>query len=76
MLTDTAKALVLPAHRRRIGYVFQDARLFPHLSVEQNLGYGRWFAPQDQRYADAEQIIDLLGIGNLLSPQAGAIVRR
>ena len=34
------------AHRRRIGYVFQEARLFPHLTVRQNLLYGRWFAPR------------------------------
>jgi molybdate transport system ATP-binding protein len=40
-LDDTARRIHVPAHRRRIGYVFQDARLFPHLSVEQNLDYGR-----------------------------------
>ena len=34
VLTDTAQAIAIPVHRRRIGYVFQDARLFPHLSVE------------------------------------------
>ena len=34
----------MPRHRRRIGYVFQDARLFPHLTVRRNLLYGRWFA--------------------------------
>ncbi len=36
----------LPVHLRRIGYVFQEARLFPHLSVRGNLGYGRWFRPE------------------------------
>jgi molybdate transport system ATP-binding protein len=41
MLDDTTARVHVPAHRRRIGYVFQDARLFPHLSVEQNLDYGR-----------------------------------
>src|ERR1700719_5045232 len=40
-LDDTAAKLHVPAHRRRIGYVFQDARLFPHLDVMQNLDYGR-----------------------------------
>ena len=42
----------MPSHRRRIGYVFQDARLFPHLTVRQNLRYGRWFTPPAERYAD------------------------
>src|ERR1700690_2138848 len=42
VLTDTAAGLFVPAHRRRIGYVFQEGRLFPHLNVRQNLLYGRW----------------------------------
>jgi molybdate transport system ATP-binding protein len=41
VLDDTSKGIHLPPHRRRIGYVFQDARLFPHLDVRQNLDYGR-----------------------------------
>ena len=41
MLTDTATGTAVPVERRRIGYVFQDARLFPHLSVEGNLRYGQ-----------------------------------
>ena len=41
MLDDTAAGVHVPPHRRRIGYVFQDARLFPHLDVRQNLDYGR-----------------------------------
>src|ERR1700747_483823 len=40
-LDDTAAGVHIPPHRRRIGYVFQDARLFPHLDVRQNLDYGR-----------------------------------
>ncbi len=53
----------LKPHRRRIGYVFQDARLFPHLSVTQNLDYGARFgaAPRNR-----DQIIDMLGLGDLL----------
>lgn len=66
VLVDTAKGLLVPAHKRRIGYVFQDARLFPHLTVQQNLAYGRWFTQPAARYADIDQIIDLLGIGHLL----------
>src|ERR1700742_326776 len=41
VLDDTAAGIHVPPHRRRIGYVFQDARLFPHLDVRQNLDYGR-----------------------------------
>ena len=73
VLIDTAQRSALPAHRRRIGYVFQDARLFPHLSVNQNLRYGRWFAPPKQRYADFDQITALLGIGTLLERKSGQL---
>src|SRR5579864_5224637 len=44
VLTDTEHGIFVPARRRRVGYVFQEGRLFPHLSVRQNLLYGRWFA--------------------------------
>ena len=40
-LFDSAKGIDLPAHRRRIGYVFQESRLFPHLTVQDNLLYGQ-----------------------------------
>lgn len=66
VLVDTERGLVVPPHRRRIGYVFQEGRLFPHLTVRQNLLYGRWFAPGDSASADVDRIVDLLGIGNLL----------
>lgn len=46
VLLDTEKRIFVPKHRRRFGYVFQEGRLFPHLSVRQNLHYGRWFAPK------------------------------
>ena len=65
LLLDTAKAINLPPHRRRLGYVFQDARLFPHLNVRQNLTYGRWFAPRSQG-PHFDDIIDLLGLNALL----------
>jgi len=66
VLADTEKRIFVPAHRRRVGYVFQDARLFPHLSVRANLAYGRWFVPSAERRADLARIVDLLGIGGLL----------
>lgn len=72
VLLDTAKGVNLPPHRRRIGYVFQDARLFPHLTVRQNLLYGRWFAPRGSGVSP-DRITDLLGIGPLLDRRPGAL---
>lgn len=66
VLVDTAAGIVVPPHRRRIGLVFQDALLFPHLSVRRNLGYGRFFARRAERRIDAEAVIGTLGIGHLL----------
>lgn len=71
-LLDTAKAINLPPHRRRLGYVFQDARLFPHLTVRQNLRYGRWFAPKTQA-TDFDTIIELLGLHTLLHRRPAAL---
>lgn len=66
-LVDTERRLFVPAHRRRIGYVFQDSRLFPHLSVRRNLLYGRWFARGNGgATADLGAVVELLGIGHLL----------
>jgi molybdate transport system ATP-binding protein len=66
VLVDTARSIDVPPHQRRIGYVFQEARLFPHMTVESNLAYGEWFTPKAQRYAARAQILDLLGIAHLL----------
>ncbi len=66
VLADTDRQIFVPRHRRRFGYVFQEARLFPHLSVRQNLNYGRWFAPGYERSENFDSVIDLLGIGGLL----------
>jgi molybdate transport system ATP-binding protein len=65
-LTDTATKRFEPAHRRRIGYVFQDGRLFPHLTVRQNLLYGRWFTPKPERFGSIDEIVTLLGLAPLL----------
>ncbi|MBX5215191.1 MULTISPECIES: molybdenum ABC transporter ATP-binding protein [unclassified Rhizobium] len=65
-LTETTAGIFVPKHRRRFGYVFQEARLFPHLSVRANLSYGRWFAPKAARRESFDHIIDLLGIEPLL----------
>lgn len=65
VLFDSALGIDQPPHRRHLGYVFQDARLFPHLSVRQNLLYGRWFA-KAQNTASIDKVIEMLGIGGLL----------
>ena len=61
-LVDTAQGIFVARHRRRLGYVFQEGRLFPHLTVRQNLLYGRWFAPRAERRDDLDRVIDLLGM--------------
>ncbi|HLY45133.1 MAG TPA: molybdenum ABC transporter ATP-binding protein [Stellaceae bacterium] len=65
-LTDTERGVFVPPRRRRIGYVFQEGRLFPHLTVRQNLLYGRWFAAKRAPAGDVDQIVELLGIAALL----------
>lgn len=67
VLTDTAIGRFVPAHRRRVGYVFQEGRLFPHLNARQNLLYGRWFAPKQSSGAELDNIVGLLGIEHLLA---------
>ncbi|MEJ8310929.1 molybdenum ABC transporter ATP-binding protein [Agrobacterium larrymoorei] len=66
VLADRQKRIFTPAHKRRFGYVFQEARLFPHLSVEQNLRYGRWFSGARSDAAVTSHVIEMLGIGALL----------
>lgn len=73
VLMDSATLLWLPPHRRRLGYVFQEGRLFPHLSVRQNLLYGRWFAPRDARPESLSRVVEMLGIGHLLARRPGAL---
>jgi molybdate transport system ATP-binding protein len=65
-LFDAAKPIDLPPYRRRIGYVFQEGRLFPHLSVRQNLDYGRRVSGRPRDPAQFERIASLLGIRHLL----------
>ncbi len=66
-LLDTAGRIDVPSHRRRMGLVFQDALLLPHLSVRSNLTYGRFFTPGAERRIALDAVIDVLGIGHLLS---------
>lgn len=59
-------ARFLPAHQRRVGYVFQEANLFPHLSVRGNLEYGYKRIAPGARKVRMEQVIPLLGLGKLM----------
>lgn len=73
VLVDRAAGAFLPVHKRRFGTVFQDARLFPHLNVRQNLMFGVWFNGRQTVRRDFEQITDLLGIGALLGRWPGSL---
>ena len=72
-LFDSAGRIAVPVHRRRLGYVFQDARLFPHLSVRQNMAYGQRFAPRDATGPSLGEVSDLLGVDPLLDRRPGAL---
>jgi molybdate transport system ATP-binding protein len=73
VLFDSAERIDVPAHRRRIGYVFQEGRLFPHLTVAQNLDYGRWMSSVKAEPAERERIVELLNIGALLPRRPGRL---
>jgi molybdate transport system ATP-binding protein len=72
VLFDAAGSNV-PPHKRRIGYVFQDGRLFPHLSVRSNLAYGRAMQRLPHDEAAWQHIVDLLDIGHLLDRRPGKL---
>lgn len=63
---DSSKGLFLAPHKRALGYVFQEASLFPHLSVRGNLEFGLRRIPADQRHVDLQHAAALLGIEHLL----------
>lgn len=67
VLFDSTANVDLPVHRRRVGYVFQDARLFPHLDVRANLLYGRHGTRGAQAAFALDAVVELLGIGALLA---------
>ncbi|SDD64955.1 molybdate transport system ATP-binding protein [Paracoccus isoporae] len=73
VLFDSAQGAFLPPHRRRLGYIFQEARLFPHLTVRRNLAYGAWFAPRHALREPRDRVIEMLGIGHLLDRRPAAL---
>ncbi|MBM09154.1 MAG: molybdenum ABC transporter ATP-binding protein [Magnetovibrio sp.] len=65
-LYNSDKNVIISPEKRRIGYIFQDGRLFPHLSVQKNLLYGRRCIPSDIEFPDFDEIINLLDLQDLL----------
>lgn len=63
---DESQGIFVPVHRRAMGLVFQEARLFPHLSARSNLEYGYKRVPPSSRSLPFERVVDILGIGDLL----------
>jgi molybdate transport system ATP-binding protein len=72
-LFDSARGIDVPPDKRRLGYVFQDALLFPHLDVAANLHYGFRRAATATRVIDPAHVIDLLGLKALLQRMPGAL---
>ncbi|WP_022668967.1 molybdenum ABC transporter ATP-binding protein [Desulfospira joergensenii] len=64
---DGDQGIDLPPEKRRIGYVFQESRLFPHLSVQSNLTYGMRLQKKKDRYVDFDKVVTLLDIHSLLN---------
>jgi molybdate transport system ATP-binding protein len=73
VLFDSGARVNVPAHQRRIGYVFQEGRLFPHLTVARNLDYGRWMSGVEADPAEREHVLALLNIGHLLTRRPGKL---
>lgn len=65
VLLDTGAGIALPPEARRVGVVFQEPRLFPHMTVERNLTYGWKLLPREQR-PDIAEVVSLLGLEHLL----------
>jgi molybdate transport system ATP-binding protein len=63
---DDAKDIFVPVHKRALGYVFQEASLFPHLGVRGNMTFGMKRVPHDRRRVSWQQAVELLGVGPLL----------
>ncbi len=73
IVDDTQMGVHVPSYRRRIGYVFQDARLFPHLDIAQNLDYGRRMNRLPEDPPQRQRVINLLDIGHLLDRRPGKL---
>ena len=72
-LFDSAHGIDVAPESRRVGYVFQDALLFPHMSVAANLAYGERLTPRGERFVSRERVVALLDIGGLLERSPGGL---
>lgn len=66
VLFDSDSGIDVPPEKRRLGYIFQDARLFPHLSVQANLTFGMNRVPMAERRISFDGVVEVLGIAHLL----------
>lgn len=73
LLFDHESGIDLPARKRRVGYVFQEGSLLPHLSVRKNLNFGLFFTKVNERYIEFDQIVDLLDLNRLLDRRPGML---
>lgn len=73
VLFDSDSSVSIPTHKRRVGYVFQDSRLFPHMTVRKNLDYGRRMNGRKHDLANEERVVSLLEIGRLLDRSPGSL---
>jgi len=73
VLFDSVTGINVPTWRRRVGYVFQEGRLFPHFSVKRNLDYGRWVSGHASNPKQLSHVIDLLNVGHLLDRRPGKL---
>jgi molybdate transport system ATP-binding protein len=73
LLFDSQARINVPVHRRGFGYVFQDGRLFPHLTVRRNLDYGRRMFRLKRDGAEMRRVIEMLDIGHLLDRRPGRL---
>ncbi len=72
-LFDSARGIDLPPESRRVGYVFQDALLFPHMNVAANLAYGERLTPAAERFVERDRVVALLDLGRLLDRRPASL---